>query len=153
MEKPRLGLTLRGVVAILAIVLCAAFWFGLATCALAAPASDRAAMAVINKINRQANVAVRHGTPWPADVMDGVWDCENYAGLKLHLLIEAGYGHAVRGFHVTTSWGERHAVLEVTLPSGRAVVLDNLTPWVLPRGETGHTDWAAAYIQRWALPA
>jgi predicted transglutaminase-like cysteine proteinase len=56
----------------------------------------------------------------------------------------------MRGFHVTTRRGELHAVLEVTLPSGRAVVLDSLTPWALTRDQTAHTNWRPAYIQRQA---
>jgi predicted transglutaminase-like cysteine proteinase len=112
--------------------------------------ADRQALALINRINRAANRARRAGSPHPTDPADGVWDCENYAGLKLARLLDAGYPYPMRGFHVRTSRGELHAVLEVTLPSGQAVVLDNLTPWALPREQTGHTGWTPAYIQRQA---
>lgn len=147
MENPRYRLTLRGVVAVLAIVLCATFWLGLATCARAEPLNDRQALRMLNSINRAANVEIPQGTPWN-DGRDGVWNCEEVAGLKLGRLIDAGYPHRVRSYRVVTSWGEPHAVLEVTLPSGRTVVLDSLDPWVMTREQTTHTDWRATYIQR-----
>lgn len=126
-------------VAIMAIVYLAL----IAACtAHAAPQTDREAMRLINRINRDANIAIPYGAPWPADMADGVWDCENYAELKAARLAQAQYPHPVGGYRVITSWGVHHAVLEVTLPSGRAVVLDNLTPWALPRAQTLHTGWA-----------
>ena len=147
MEKPRYAPTLRGVVAILALALCAAFWLGLATCAHAAPQPDREALRMLNGINRAANVYIPQGTPWN-DGRDGVWNCEEVAGLKIDRLIKAGYPHKVQGYHVTTSWGEAHAVLEVELPSGKRVILDSLTPWLLTRDQIAHTDWRATYIRR-----
>jgi len=147
MEKPRYRLTLRGLVAVLAIALCATFWLGLATCATAAPQTDREALRMLTSINRAANVYIPQGTPWN-DGRDGVWNCEEVAGLKIGRLIDAGYPHRVQGFHVTTSWGEAHAVLEVTLPSGKRVILDSLDPWVITRDQTRHTNWRPAYIQR-----
>ena len=139
MEKPRMN---RAPVVLAVVIMAAVFGLGLATCAHAAPQTDREAMRLINRINRDANIAIPYGTPWPADTADGVWDCENYAELKAARLAQAQYPHPVGGYRVITSWGVHHAVLEVTLPSGRAVVLDNLTPWALPRAQTLHTGWA-----------
>lgn len=109
---------------------------------------DRAALALAFRINRAVNRERRGGPPHPADKADGVWDCENYAGLKRDRLMAAGFPGRLTTLFCTTWRGERHAVLEVTLPSGRALILDNLTGRALPRERTGHTDWARAYIQR-----
>lgn len=109
---------------------------------------DRAALALALRINRAVNREKRYGTPHPADKQDGVWDCENYAGLKRDRLMAAGFPGRLTTYYCTTWRGVRHAVLEVTLPSGRAVVLDNIVGRALPRERTGHTDWAQAYIQR-----
>jgi predicted transglutaminase-like cysteine proteinase len=133
----------------LAIAIMAAVYIGIgASCAaLAEPLNDRQALRMLNSINRAANVEIPQGTPWN-DGRDGIWNCEEVAGLKLGRLIDAGYPHKVRSYQVVTSWGEPHAVLEVTLPSGRSVVLDSLDPWVLTREQTAHTNWRPAYIQR-----
>lgn len=104
-------------------------------------------MRLINRINRDANIEIPQGTPWN-DGRDGIWNCEEVAGLKLSRLAAAEYPHRVRSYRVNTSWGEPHAVLEVELPSGRRVVLDSLSPWTMTRDQTGHTDWRPTYIQR-----
>lgn len=133
----------------LALAIMAAVYLGIgAGCAaLAEPPSDRQALQMLNSINRAANVEIPQGTPWN-DGRDGIWNCEEVAGLKISRLAEAGYPHPVRGYQVTTVWGEAHAVLEVTLPSGRPVILDSLSPWILTRAQTGHTGWRPAYIRR-----
>ena len=146
MARPRYRLTLRGFVAIVVMLFCAAFWSAVAF-SVHAFTTDREALRLLNSINRAANVYIPQGTPWP-DGRDGVWNCEEVAGLKLGRLIDAGYPHRVQGYHVTTSWGEAHAVLEVTLPSGKRVILDSLDPWILTRDQTRHTNWRPAYIQR-----
>lgn len=112
------------------------------------PPEDRAAMALVNRVNRAVNREKRYGAPHPADQMDGVWDCENYAALKRDRLAAAGFPGRLTTLYCWTRRGESHAVLEATLPSGRAVILDNMTPWALPRDHTGHTGFAQAYIQR-----
>jgi predicted transglutaminase-like cysteine proteinase len=137
-------ISFRGFVLIACGVLLLAFW---SCVAHAAPQTDREALRMLNSINRAANVEIPQGTPW-SDGRDGIWNCEEVAGLKLGRLIDAGYPHRVQGYHVTTSWGEAHAVLEVTLPSGKRVILDSLDPWVITRDQTRHTNWRPAYIRR-----
>jgi predicted transglutaminase-like cysteine proteinase len=105
-------------------------------------------MALVNRINRAVNREKRYGATHPADTSDGVWDCENYAALKRDRLAAAGFPGRLTTYYCTTSRGERHAVLVATLPSGQAVVLDNMTPWALPREQTGHREWNQAYIPR-----
>jgi len=137
-------ISFRGFVLIACGVALLAFWSCVAN---AAPQEDRQALQMLNRINRAANIEIPQGTLWN-DGRDGIWNCEEVAGLKLGRLIDAGYPHKVRSYQVTTSWGEEHAVLEVTLPSGRPVILDSLSPWILTRAQTGHTDWRPAYIRR-----
>lgn len=70
--------------------------------------------------------------------IDGVGDCEDLQLLKRRMLVEAGLPRrALRMTVVIDREGAGHAVLTVVTTEGD-LVLDNLSPSVLPFAETGH---------------
>ena len=94
----------------------------------------------VSRINREANRVDRRSQPLEVGGdLDGIFDCEDFSLLKRRRLIEAGV--AASDLHlwaVTTYQGTRHMVLEV-----RGIILDNLTPWALPRDQvTYYTNWS-----------
>lgn len=99
----------------------------------------------LQRINTQINRSIRRSDDYAAYGRADYWaagvdhvrrgDCEDYALAKRRALIEAGApGEALSIAIVRTFRGEMHAVLLVATPQGE-VVLDNLSPWILPWNE------------------
>lgn len=97
------------------------------------------------KINTRINRSIRRMTDAELYGRADYWagggdkvkqgDCEDYVMAKRHALINAGVPEdAVSIATVRTRYGELHAVLLVATATGE-VVLDNLSPWVLPWNE------------------
>jgi predicted transglutaminase-like cysteine proteinase len=119
----------------LGILYCAGVWTGLALAARAWSAD------LIDTVNREANRVDRRTQPLEVGGDDDdIFDCEDFALLKRRLLIAAGVSPAdLHLWAVTTSKGARHMVLEA-----RGLILDNLTPWAIPRKDvTYYTGWTA----------
>lgn len=128
----RLG---RQIVLALVILYCAGVWTGLAL-AVRSWSAD-----LIDTVNREANRVDRRTQPLEVGGDDDdIFDCEDFALLKRRLLIAAGVSPAdLHLWAVTTSKGARHMVLEA-----RGRILDNLTPWALPRQDvTYYSAWTA----------
>ena len=118
---------------LLVILYCAGVWTGLAL-AVRSWSAD-----LIDTVNQQANRVDRRTQPLEiGGDADGIFDCEDFALLKRRLLIERGVSPTdLRLWAVTTSKGARHMVLEA-----RGRILDNLTPWAIPREDvTYYTGW------------
>jgi predicted transglutaminase-like cysteine proteinase len=103
--------------------------------------SARDLQRINSRINRSIHRAEDYETYGRADYWaagsDNVkrGDCEDYALAKRRALIEEGTpGEALSIAIVRTRQGEMHAVLLVATEAGE-VVLDNLSPWVLPWNE------------------
>ena len=125
------GLTL----VLLGFLYCVGVWTGLALAVKSWSAS------MTDTVNREANRVDRRSQPVEVGGdPDGVFDCEDYALMKRRLLIAAGVSPAdLHLWAVTTSKGARHMVLEA-----RGLILDNLTPWAIPRKDvTYYTGWTA----------
>lgn len=99
----------------------------------------------LQRINTQVNRSIRRSDDYAAYGRADYWasgadhvkrgDCEDYALAKRRALIEAGVpGEALSIAIVRTFRGEMHAVLLVATNEGE-VVLDNLSPWILPWNE------------------
>jgi len=99
----------------------------------------------LQRINTQVNRSIRRSDDYAAYGRADYWaagvdhvkrgDCEDYALAKRRALIEAGApGEALSIAIVRTFHGEMHAVLLVATNEGE-VVLDNLSPWILPWNE------------------
>lgn len=102
---------------------------------------DRSGAALVSRVNRRLNRAIRRAADRDLYGRDDYWerptgrgargDCEDYVLAKREALIEAGVSaDALSIALVETRWGEAHAVLLVTTDRGE-YVLDNLTPWVV----------------------
>lgn len=96
----------------------------------------------INRSIRRASDAELYGR---ADYWAGAGDrvkqgdCEDYVMAKRHALIQAGAPDSALSIAtVRTRYGELHAVLLVATAEGE-VVLDNLSPWILPWNEAPYT--------------
>ncbi|MFD3263185.1 transglutaminase-like cysteine peptidase [Phenylobacterium ferrooxidans] len=125
----------KRIIWVLALMFCGGVWTGLAL-AVRSWSAD-----LLTSVNRSANVVDRRTQPLEVGGdTDGVFDCEDYALLKRRLLIEAGVSPAdLHLWAVTTSRGARHMVLEA-----KGVILDNLTPWAIPRKDvTYYSGWTA----------
>lgn len=123
------GLTL----VLLGFLYCLGVWTGLALAVKSWSAS------MTDTVNREANRVDRRSQPVEVGGdPDGVFDCEDYALMKRRLLIAAGVSPAdLHLWSVTTSRGTRHMVLEA-----RGRILDNLTPWAIPREDvTYYSAW------------
>lgn len=123
----------RRILLVLALLYCIGVWTGLAL-AVRSWSAD-----LIDTVNQQANRVDRRTQPLEmGGDADGAFDCEDYALLKRRLLIEAGVSPAdLHLWAVTTSKGARHMVLEA-----RGLILDNLTPWAIPREDvTYYSAW------------
>ena len=99
----------------------------------------------LQRVNTQVNRSIRRSDDYVAYGRADYWaagvdrvkrgDCEDYALAKRKALIDAGVpGGALSIAIVRTLHGEMHAVLLVATSDGE-VVLDNLSPWVLPWNE------------------
>jgi len=99
----------------------------------------------LQRINTQVNRSIRRSDDYAVYGRADYWaagvdhvkrgDCEDYALAKRRALIEAGVpGEALSIAIVRTFHGEMHAVLLVATNEGE-VVLDNLSPWILPWNE------------------
>ncbi|WP_243692228.1 transglutaminase-like cysteine peptidase [Caulobacter sp. BK020] len=99
----------------------------------------------LQRINTQVNRSIRRSDDYAAYGRADYWasgadhvkrgDCEDYALAKRRALIEAGApGEALSIAIVRTFRGEMHAVLLVATSEGE-VVLDNLSPWIVPWNE------------------
>lgn len=99
----------------------------------------------LQRINTRVNRSIRRSEDYAAYGRADYWasgadrvkrgDCEDYALAKRRALIEAGVpGEALSIAIVRTFRGEMHAVLLVATHEGE-VVLDNLSPWILPWNE------------------
>ena len=102
--------------------------------------------AEIDKLNRRVNasvVAITDMDHWGVVdrwdyPFDGKGNCEDYALLKLKMLIEAGFPRqALLMTVVKDKQGDGHAVLTVKTTRGE-FVLDNLTDRVKPWADTGY---------------
>lgn len=99
----------------------------------------------LQRINTRVNRSIRRSDDYAAFGRADYWasgadhvkrgDCEDYALAKRRALIDAGVpGEALSIAIVRTLHGEMHAVLLVATHEGE-VVLDNLSPWILPWDE------------------
>ncbi|WP_027524876.1 transglutaminase-like cysteine peptidase [Bradyrhizobium sp. Ec3.3] len=95
-------------------------------------------VAQLQDVNQQVNAAIRpepnleglRGEKWLLHPSSG--DCNDYAVTKRHDLIAKGFpARSVLLSEVVTTWGEHHLVVVVRSLSGD-LVLDNLTPHILP---------------------
>lgn len=108
---------------------------------------DRPTVRLIDDVNRTVNRAFAYGSPLDDPNGDGVFDCENYAAEKMARLVASGRIPAadMALWRATTRNGGSHAVLVIRATrAGRPVelVLDNVSPWTIPRGELSYTEWA-----------
>jgi predicted transglutaminase-like cysteine proteinase len=96
----------------------------------------------LQRINTRINRSIRRADDYATYGRGDYWaaggdnvkrgDCEDYSLAKRRALIEAGTpGEALSLAIVRTRQGEMHAVLLVATQAGE-VVLDNLSPWILP---------------------
>lgn len=125
----------RRIIIVLSLLYCLGVWTGIALAVRSWSAS------LIDTVNREVNVVDRRSQPPEVGGdADGIFDCEDYALLKRRLLIEAGVDPVdLHLWAVTTSKGARHMVLEA-----RGLILDNLTPWAIPRKDvTYYIGWTA----------
>lgn len=123
----------RLILILLGFLYCLGVWTGIALAVRSWSAS------IIDTVNRDANRVDRRSQPLEVGGdNDGVFDCEDYALLKRRLLTARGVSPTdLRLWAVTTSQGSRHMVLEA-----RGLILDNLTPWALPRDQvTYYSAW------------
>lgn len=103
----------------------------------------------ITRVNRRVNKAVIFREDdrtwgasdyWALPLENGVrsGDCEDYVLEKRRALQAEGVpGEALSIALVITPWGESHAVLLIATQKGE-MVLDNLSPWIVPWSETGY---------------
>lgn len=115
----------------------------------------------IKLINQKVNQSIaprsdqdNYGVPdfWalPLAKKDPSGDCEDYVLEKRKQLLAAGFPETALSIAiVTTPEGESHAVLLVATDRGE-VVMDSITPWVLPWTETRYT-WRERQIRGAAL--
>jgi predicted transglutaminase-like cysteine proteinase len=99
----------------------------------------------LQRVNSRVNRSIRRSEDYQTYGRADYWaagsdnvkrgDCEDYVLAKRRALIEAGTpGQALSIAIVRTRQGEMHAVLLVATVEGE-MVLDNLSPWVLPWNE------------------
>lgn len=103
----------------------------------------------VARVNRQVNKAIIFREDdrtwgatdyWTLPLEQGVrlGDCEDYVLEKRRALqVEGVPKEALSIALVLTPWGESHAVLLVATQKGE-MVLDNLSPWIVPWSETGY---------------
>lgn len=107
------------------------------------------AWSAMGRVNKQVNKAIifrddatTWGTNdyWALPLEQGLrsGDCEDYVLEKRRALQAEGFPkEALSIALVITPWGESHAVLLVATQKGE-MVLDNLSPWIVPWTETGY---------------
>jgi predicted transglutaminase-like cysteine proteinase len=111
----------------------------------AAPVVSQLSARDLQRINSRINRSIHRAEDYETYGRADYWaagsdnvkrgDCEDYALAKRRALIEEGTpGEALSIAIVRTRQGEMHAVLLVATETGE-VVLDNLSPWVLPWNE------------------
>ena len=120
----------------------------------------------LTTLNRRVNRSIRRASDdaqygraeyWTAPEGRGAaGDCEDYVLAKRRALLAAGVSpQALSIAVVRTRRGEMHAVLLVATPEGE-VVLDNLSPWVVPWTEAPY-EWRERQIagspERWVQAA
>jgi predicted transglutaminase-like cysteine proteinase len=103
----------------------------------------------LNRVNDELNRTIlvrtdrwtyRKADYWTTPLENGVryGDCEDFVLEKRRALLAEGLPREVLNIAlVTTSWGESHAVLVVSTTDGD-LVLDNLSRWIAPWGQTGY---------------
>jgi predicted transglutaminase-like cysteine proteinase len=101
------------------------------------------------RVNKQVNKAIIFREDertwgandyWALPLEQGVrsGDCEDYVLEKRRALQAEGVPkEALSIALVITPWGESHAVLLVATQKGE-MVLDNLSPWIVPWSQTGY---------------
>jgi predicted transglutaminase-like cysteine proteinase len=124
---------------------------GLATSAIPLPglAMTSEVWSIVTRVNKQVNKAIIFREDdrtwgasdyWALPLENGVrsGDCEDYVLEKRRALQAEGVPkEALSIALVITPWGESHAVLLVATQKGE-MVLDNLSPWIVPWSETGY---------------
>lgn len=123
-------------------------------------------MRTLTTLNRRVNRSIRRASDdaqygraeyWTAPEGRGATgDCEDYVLAKRRALLDAGVSpQALSIAVVRTRRGEMHAVLLVATPEGE-VVLDNLSPWVVPWTEAPY-EWRERQVagspERWVRAA
>jgi predicted transglutaminase-like cysteine proteinase len=122
-------------------------------------------MRTLRTVNSQINRSIRRASDRQTFGREDFWavpedgatsgDCEDYVLAKRHALVAAGVPSAALSIAlVRTRQGEMHAVLLVATENGE-VVLDNLSPWVLPWAEAPYAwlDRQAAGTGKWVRVA
>lgn len=113
--------------------------------------TDEEAMPLLQNVNRQVNADVAPATDVQTSGKTEYWslpinnkgDCEDYALLKLKMLLGAGFASNKLALSVAIDrGGNNHVVLLARLRSGD-YVLDNLTGKVKPWESTGYTFLAS----------
>ncbi|WP_421361562.1 transglutaminase-like cysteine peptidase [Agrobacterium rosae] len=109
--------------------------------------SDGDALALVTKVNRQVNAAIRpaedsvvygRSNYWTLP-KDGRGDCEDYAMAKTKALLDAGFPASKMAMSVVLDrGGNNHAVLMVRLSDGD-YILDNMTSSIKSWDRTGYT--------------
>ncbi|SCX27816.1 hypothetical protein DSM25558_4304 [Agrobacterium sp. DSM 25558] len=109
--------------------------------------SDSDALALVTKVNRQVNAAIRpaedsvvygRSNYWTLP-KDGRGDCEDYAMAKTKALLDAGFPASKMAMSVVLDrGGNNHAVLMVRLSDGD-YILDNMTSSIKSWDRTGYT--------------
>lgn len=119
----------------------------------------------IEAVNSEINRSIRRASDWQTFGRADFWalpedgatsgDCEDFVLAKRQALLKEGVQRGAMSIAlVRTARGELHAVLLVATSDGE-MVLDNLSPWVLPWREAGYT-WLKRQIPnsgQWALVA
>ena len=138
-ETPRWSLR-RSTVFMVAVSL--AFWLGMAAAVLfliRADAREHPPRAW-DRVNAEVNTVDRRFPPQAAEGdPDSVFDCEDYAWAKYHVLAALGVAkERMRLFAVTVANGQRHMILVAD-----GWVLDNLEPRLEPeaKARTYYRDW------------
>ncbi|WP_416408622.1 transglutaminase-like cysteine peptidase [Agrobacterium rosae] len=109
--------------------------------------SDSDALALVTRVNRQVNAAIRpaedsvvygRSNYWTLP-KDGRGDCEDYAMAKTKALLDAGFPASKMAMSVVLDrGGNNHAVLMVRLSDGD-YILDNMTSSIKSWDRTGYT--------------
>ena len=122
---------------------------------LIASVNDRVNRALVQRTDRAIYGVDEY---WAAPLEHGLkaGDCEDFALEKRHALLAAGVPSSALSLAVVlTPRGETHAVLLVATSRGE-LVLDSLTPWILPWNQTRYR-WRARQVagsaSHWAIAA
>lgn len=96
----------------------------------------------VTYITDYAHWGVRERWGFPIEALEEGGDCEDIALLKMESLHLLGWPEDRLFLLVGTSdysgRTEGHAVLLVTLADGSQLILDSVTPWILPPGDDHH---------------